>query len=117
MDIIREIYPEGTEIRWSRKLCRLSYISPGPDHCWNMDGYDILNLFELPIHEISDRFSRKVISLRVNNKTSVVATFYVDALKKEKKAPSILTTDCGTENGDMAAIPCYLPNRHLPAQS
>ena len=38
----------------------------------------------------------------------MVATFYVDALKKEKKVPSILRTDCGTENGVMAAIQCYL---------
>ena len=34
--------------------------------------------------------------------------FYFDALKKEKNAPSILRTDCGTENGAMAGIQCYL---------
>ena len=50
-----------------------------------------------------------MIWLRVTktNNPSVVATFYVDALKNVD-APSILRTDCGTENRVMVAIQCYL---------
>ena len=111
MNILREVDSEGTEIRRSRKLYRRKCISPGQDHCWHTDGYDKLKPFGLPIHWAIDGFLRKVIWLRVtkaNNNPSVVATFYVDALKKEKKAPSILRTDCGTENSVVAAIQCYL---------
>ena len=88
MNILKEIDPEGTEIRRSRKLCRRKYISPGPDHCWHTDGYDKLKPFGLPIHRPIDGFSRKVIWLRItktNNNPSVVATFYIDAFIKEKK--------------------------------
>ena len=98
MNIFEEVGPEGKKICRSRKLCRQKYISPGPDHFWHMDGYDKLKPFGVPIHGAIDGFSRKVIWLRVtktNNNPSVVA-------------PSILRTDCGIENGVMAAIQCYL---------
>ena len=111
MNILKEVDPEGTEIRRSPKFCRQKYISPGPDHCWHTNGLDKLKPFGLRIHEAIDGFSRKVIWLRVtktNNNPSVAPTFYVDALKKEKKAPSILRSGCGTESGAMAAIQCYL---------
>ena len=86
MNILKEVDPEGTEIRRSRKLCRRKYISSGPDNFCYMDGYDKLRPFGVPMHGTIDGFSRKVIWLRVtktNNNPSVVA-------------PSILRTDCGT---------------------
>ena len=69
-----------------------------------MDGSD-----NLKPYGVINRFLGKVIWVRVtktNNNPSVVATFYVDTLKKEKK--NRLRTDCGTENDVLAATQCYL---------
>ena len=52
MNILKEVDPEGTEIRRSRKLCRRKYISPGPNHCWHTDRYDKLKPFGLPMHGV-----------------------------------------------------------------
>lgn len=111
MDVLKTIDPVGTEQRRSRKLRRRMYTSPGPDHCWHSDGYDKLKPYGLPIHGAIDGFSRKVIWLKVtktNNDPSVVAKFFIDAMRREKRAPSLLRTDCGSENGVMAAIQCFL---------
>jgi len=111
MRTLKAVDPQGTELRRSRRLHRRQYTSPGPDHCWHCDGYDKLKPYGLPIYGAIDGFSRKIIWLKVtktNNDPSVVATFFVDALKTGKVIPNLLRTDCGTETGVMAAIQCYL---------
>ena len=37
--IVREIDPEGVELRKSRRLTRRKYISLGPNFCWQIDGW------------------------------------------------------------------------------
>lgn len=111
MFLLKELDPEGTERRKSRKLIRRRYGSPGPDHCWHADGYDKLKPYGLPIHGAIDGFSRKIIWLKVtktNNDPIIIGSLYLNAIKEGKIAPSLLRTDCGTENGLMAAIQCFL---------
>lgn len=40
--ILKELDPDASNARQSRKLQRRKYLSPGPNHCWHVDG-------ELPI--------------------------------------------------------------------
>ena len=114
-NILREVASEGTEIRGSRQLCRRKYICPGPGHCWHTNYYNKLKSFRLYIHELIEIFFEKINLVEGNkNNPSVVAAFYVDPLKKEKKAPSILIIDCGIENGIIAAIQCYIQQNSEP---
>lgn len=58
--------------------------------------------FSFPIHGAIDGYSRKILWLelsRSNNKLQCV--------KGKAGCPLLVRTDCGTENGSMAAMQCY----------
>ena len=78
---------------------------------WHADGYAKLKPYGLPIHGAIDGFSRRIIWLKVvrtNNNPVVPASMYINVVKELGKCPTLLQTDCGTENGLMAAIQCTL---------
>ena len=106
--LMRELDPEGIEIQRSRRLRRRTYRVPGPNYCWHTDGYDKLKPYGFPIHRCIDGWSRKIIWLRVaqsNNNLLVPGQFYIESVAKYG-CPVKLRTDCGTENGVMAALQC-----------
>ena len=110
---LKEMDPEGCEARRRRRLRRRVYVNRGPNHCWHMDGYDKLKPYGFPIHGCIDGFSRKVLWLRVsriNNNPSVVADWYLEAVRDLGGCPAKIRTDCGTENGKVAAAQCYFVN-------
>ena len=109
--ILRELDPEGTALRKAHRLRRRSYMNPGPNFAWHVDGYDKLKPYGFPIHGCVDGFSRRVMWLKVcrtNNDPSHVASFFYECVKITNGCPRILRTDCGTENGVMASMQCYL---------
>lgn len=66
--------------------------------------------FGFPIHGAVDGYSRKVLWLEVvrsNNSPHIPARLFLDVVKEVKGCPLLLRTDCGTENGMMAAMQCY----------
>ena len=117
-EILREIDPEGTQLRKAHRLKRRVYHNPGPNYAWHCDGYDKLKPFGFPIHGCVDGWSRKVLWLHVarsNNQPDIIAKFYLDAVEKFGGCPVDLVTDLGTENGTIAAIQAFFrddPNSH-----
>ena len=76
-----------------------------------LSGYDKLKPFGFPVHGAIDGFSRKIIWLKVtrsNNKPDIVANFYYDYVKQIQGCPVIVRSDCGTENGIIAAAQSFL---------
>ena len=122
-ELLREIDPEGTEIRKAHRLKRRIYHNPGPNYAWHCDGYDKLKPFGFPIHGCIDGWSRKILWLyvtRSNNQPNNVATYYLDAMEKFDGCPIDLVTDLGTENGTMAAIQSFFrddenSHRYVPS--
>ena len=113
MATLKEIDPEGTAARKSRRLRRRVYMSLGPDAIWHVDGYDKLKPYGLPIHGCVDGFSRKILWLCVcksNNNPSIPASYYIKEVQNNFRCPKTVRTDCGTENGTMAAFQCTLTN-------
>ena len=111
--LMRELDPDGCEVRRAKRLRRRTYRVPGPNFCWHTDGYDKLKPFGFPIHGCIDGWSRKIIWLRVarsNNKPEIPATFYLQGVQ-EHGCPVKLRSDCGTENGIMAAMQCEFRSR------
>ena len=111
MHMAREVNPDGVRIRQRKKLHRRTYHSLGPNDCWHMDGYDKLKPFGFPIHGCVDGYSRKILWLELlysNNNPVNIASLYVNALRRDKKIPRRLRTDCGTENGLAAGIQEFL---------
>ncbi|EDO46160.1 predicted protein [Nematostella vectensis] len=104
-EMLKEIDPNGVELRKAHKLKRRVYRSLGPNSTWHADGYDKLKPYGFPMHACIDGFSRKVIWLyvtRSNNYPDDIASYYLDAVKQLGGCPRELDTDLGTENGAMA---------------
>ena len=111
--ILRELDPDGCEERRAHRLKRRAYINPGPNFCWHLDGYDKIKPFGFPVHGCIDRFSRKMIWLKLrrsNNSPEVILNLYLDAVREFEGCPQILRTDYGTENGLAAAAQCWFNN-------
>ena len=118
--VLRELDPEGSQLRKAHRLSRREYLNPGPNHCWHADGYDKLKPYGFPIHGCIDGFSRRIMWLeivRTNNDPRVIGKLYLDCIKKHRSCPTVLRTDKGTENGIMAAAQCYLRRNGGDAQS
>ena len=111
MRILRELDPDASALRKARKLQRRSYVSPGPNATWHVDGYDKLKPYGLPIHGCVDGFSRRIMWLKVcksNNDPVIPAGFFLHAVEENGMRPMLVQTDCGTENGILAALQCSL---------
>lgn len=71
----------------------------GPNYCWHIDGYDKLKPYGFPVHACIGGFSRNVLWLKVigsNNNPVVV-------VRENGGCPTKVRSDCGTENGLLAA--------------
>ena len=93
------------------EIWRRYYHSNGPNDTWHVDGYDKLKPYGFPIHGCIDGFSRKIIWLKVcrtNNDPKIPASFFIQSVQHFKFCPSKVQTDCGTENGILAALQCAL---------
>ncbi|XP_022805671.1 uncharacterized protein LOC111342816 [Stylophora pistillata] len=114
--LIREVDPRGVEHRESRCLQRRTYVSPGPNFCWHMDGYDKLKPFGFSIHGCVDGFSRRILwheVQRSNKNPRSVVSYFIKHVKAAHGCPVRVYTDPGTENGLVAGIQCYLRGEGL----
>ena len=70
-------------------------------------GYDKLKPYGFPIHGCICGYSRRIIWLEVvksNNDPRITANLYLDAVVTSNGCPMLVRTDCGTENGLIAAM-------------
>ena len=108
--LLREVDPRGVELRKRRCLHRRTYVSPGANFCWHIDGYDKLKPFGFSIHGCVDGFSRRILWLEVqrsNKNPRLMARYFLDNVKAAHGCPARVYTDRGTENGLIAAMQCY----------
>ncbi|KAK5619159.1 hypothetical protein CRENBAI_024064 [Crenichthys baileyi] len=115
MNLLRGLNPQGCERRARRRFIRRTYHSMGPNYMWHVDGYDKLKPFGLALSGCIDGFSRKVLWLvcgPTNNDPTVIAHYFLSCVRNLGVTPMRLRTDCGTENGTMAAIQCTLRHHH-----
>ncbi|KAL3984517.1 hypothetical protein ACER0C_016142 [Sarotherodon galilaeus] len=115
MVMMAELDPSGVQKRSRRKFVRRVYDSPGPNHTWHVDGYDKLKPYGLAISGCIDGYSWKVLWLvcgATNSNPEVIAQHYVQCASEFGVIPVRLRTDCGTENGTMAAMHCALRSSH-----
>jgi hypothetical protein len=88
--------------------------------CYIHRRYDKLKPFGLCIHGCIDGYSRRILWLKVahtNNNPDVIAHYYVQCVQSLGVCPTVLRTDCGTENGSMAAVQSLLRRVHGDSQS
>eukprot|EP00794_Sanderia_malayensis_P011574 gene11574-12767_t len=116
--ILREVDPEGSDLRKRHKLKRRKCNNPGPNFAWHIDGYDKLKPWGFPIHGGIDGFSRRMLWLNVtrsNSSPDNIALMFLRTVEENKGCPVELVTDLGTENGIAAAIQSFFrdnPDAH-----
>ena len=74
--------------------------------------------YGFPVHGCIVGFSRKIVWLRLvksNNDPFVIAKLYLDDVKELDVIPSRVRTDCGSENGILAASQCFFRRNHTDA--
>ena len=111
--ILKETDPNGTEERKWKKLKIRKYFSAKPKETWHMDGFDKLKPYGFPIHGCADGFSRRIMWLKVtrsNNNPVVPALYCLETVSALKLCPTLLQSDCGTENNIAAGIQCHFAN-------
>lgn len=55
-EVLRQIDPEGVELRRTSTLRRREYNNPGPNYLIHLDGYDKLKRYGLCVHGAIDGF-------------------------------------------------------------
>lgn len=77
-----------------------SYIVPGPNHIWSIDGYMKLAPYGIEIYAAIDAYSRYIIWVYVGitSRTAVsVLRQFLDVLQFTPKTPRFMRSDRGTE--------------------
>ena len=108
---IREIDPEGVRLRRMKRLRRRTYVNPGPNFVWHIDGYDKLKPYGFAIHGAIDGFSRRILWIEVgvtNNNPKVIAKYFLLTALQHHCIPAIVRADRGTENVNVRDIQTYL---------
>ena len=109
--MMKDIYPEGVDLRRRRRLRRREYTSPGPNFAWHIDGHDKLKLYGFCIHGCIDGFSRKLLWLEVgpsNKMPEIIATYCLNTIQKIGGVPAYIKADDGTEHSLIQPIHVYL---------
>ncbi|KGY14608.1 hypothetical protein PABG_12476 [Paracoccidioides brasiliensis Pb03] len=85
---------------------RGSYIVPGPNYLWSIDGYCKLQHWGIEIYAAIDAYSRYIvwIYIGITNRTAVsVLRQFLDVLQATSTFPQIIRSDRGTETSMIAA--------------
>ncbi|XP_066914908.1 uncharacterized protein [Clytia hemisphaerica] len=90
-------------------------ISREIDFCCDAVGYRTIwhrlsVKYGFPIHGCCDGFSRKILWLRVinsNNNPKIICNLFLKTVEEIGVFPRCVRSDCGTENGYLAAAQCY----------
>ena len=82
-----------------------------PNDIWHCDGYDKMKPFG---HSLCSwwvfKESPVASCCKIKNNPVVPAALYLRAVEEHGVCPTLLKTDCGSENADMAGFQCYLTN-------
>ncbi|KAG6876417.1 hypothetical protein C0992_013040, partial [Termitomyces sp. T32_za158] len=101
--------PQGFEIRQpgSKKIQRVALVSLGPHHEWSGDGHDKLASIGFPVWGVRDVWSGCWLGLWVvpnNRHRKAVALLFLRLVAKFGGIPIQMSTDCGSETGQVFGL-------------
>ena len=98
-ELMRELDPIGTALRWGQSICRRKYYVPAPNSLWHIDGNHKLISWRIVIHACIDGYSCMIIyaSCSNNNRADTVLSLFKEEVAKYG-LPSRVRSDHGIEN-------------------
>ncbi len=101
--ILRDIDPIGTILRWNQTIYRRKYSVPRLNSLWHIDGNHKMITWRMVIHACIDGYSRLVIYLHCanNNLAETVKTQFLQGVERHG-LPSRVRCDHGLENVEVA---------------
>ncbi|PYH67139.1 uncharacterized protein BO88DRAFT_344940, partial [Aspergillus vadensis CBS 113365] len=112
-NIYRTAAPEAIQQRKNdMQRSRGSYMNPGPDHFWSVDGYMKLEPYGIRIHAAIDAYTRYIIwvYIGIDTRTSVsVVGQYIVAVHERKIICNKIRSDHGSETSLPAKAQAYEP--------
>ena len=109
--LLQIIDPDGVSLHSRRRLKRRKYYSRGPNFTWHFDSYDKLKPYGICINGAIDGFSRQIIWLEAhhtNSDPSLIASYYIQAVKLKQGCPKHVRCDFGTENVHVVDMHSFL---------
>ncbi|XP_061164518.1 uncharacterized protein LOC133173551 [Saccostrea echinata] len=114
-ELMRLLDPKGVMNRKRGRLMRRQYLNPGPNFAWHIDAYDKLKPYGIAISGCIDGYSRYVIWLEAsttNSDPKVIASYYLEAVRKANGCPKRIRADLGTENTSVRDMQIFLRQDH-----
>ncbi|EFP77309.2 uncharacterized protein PGTG_03265 [Puccinia graminis f. sp. tritici CRL 75-36-700-3] len=115
-DILREVDPEGMQLRLKKTCQRRVFRTTGPNHIWSADGHDKLKRFGITVYGFIDAWSRKILGIFVhvtNNDPRHIGAYFLHLVRSIGGIPWKLTTDRGTETGKMGSFQIRLSHEFI----
>ena len=102
-ELMRELDPVGTALRWRGSICRRKYSVRCPNALWHIDGNHKMIRWRLVIHTATDGYSRLIpyVHCTNNNKSDTVLALFQNACLTYG-IPSRVRSDHGLENMGVA---------------
>ncbi|KAI7951433.1 hypothetical protein MJO28_007117 [Puccinia striiformis f. sp. tritici] len=119
-ELLSEIDPQGMQDRLRHACKQRVFKVSGPNHIWSADGHDKLKPYGITIYGFVDAWSRKILGMYVhvtNNDPMHVGVYFLQLVTAAGGIPLNVTTDKGTETGDMAAYQIQFTQRYNPHPS
>ncbi|EFP74613.2 uncharacterized protein PGTG_00569 [Puccinia graminis f. sp. tritici CRL 75-36-700-3] len=116
-DILKELDPEGMEMRLKKTCKRRVFRTIGPNHIWAADGHDKLKRFGITVYGFIDAWSRKVLGIFVhvtNNDPRHIGVYFLRLARDHGGIPQKVTTDKGTETVILGAFQVQLSYEFIP---